>query len=207
MIAQARQNYPKLTFQLADAHRYRSEHNLTLFFSNAALHWMLEPAAVAESISLALKPGSRFVFEMGGRGNIALIDAALETQIRNYYPSIGQYAAILEAHNLEVLTAVLFHRPTPLETGEHGLREWISTFRPDNKRPVEQVEAELRPKLFRDGRWTADYRRLRMTAQKVLQNLPNCIARLQFFDFLRCVQRFLRAKSGETIHFRGQTAT
>jgi trans-aconitate methyltransferase len=169
MIAQARQNYPKLKFRLADAQRFRTDTPFDAVFSNAALHWMMEPEAVAGSIALALRPGGRFVFEMGGRGNIALIDAALETRIRNYYPSIAEYAAILEAHDLEVVTAVLFDRPTPLENGEHGMREWIATFRADNQRPIEQVEAELRPKLFRDGRWTADYRRLRMTARKVLK--------------------------------------
>ncbi len=166
MIAQARRNYPRLKFALADAHRYRTDAPFDAVFSNAALHWMLDAEAVAESISLALRPGGRFVFEMGGRGNIATIDPVLDTQIRNYYPSIGEYAVILESHGLEVLTAMLFDRPTPLEGGEHGLREWIATFRPDNKRPMEEVEAELRPKLFREGRWVADYRRLRMTARK-----------------------------------------
>lgn len=167
MIAQARQNYPRLKFQLVDAHTYRTELPFDAVFSNAALHWMMEPRAVAESISLALHPGGRFVFEMGGRGNIALIDAALETDIRNYYPSIAEYATVLESNGLEVLTAILFDRPTPLEGGEHGMREWIAMFRGDNKRPMERVEAELRPKLFHDGSWSADYRRLRMTARKV----------------------------------------
>ena len=53
-----------------------------------------------------------------------------------------------------------------LEGGEDGLRDWIATFRPDNTRPIEEIEAELRPLLYRDGRWVADYRRLRMTARK-----------------------------------------
>ena len=47
-------------------------------FSNAALHWMLDPDAVAEGVFSMLKPGGRFVGEMGGQGNIA----ALRTGIR-----------------------------------------------------------------------------------------------------------------------------
>jgi hypothetical protein len=32
---------------------------------------------------------------------------------------------------------------------------------------VEEVEAELRPNLFHDGRWVADYRRLRFIAVRL----------------------------------------
>ena len=62
---------------------------------------------------------------------------------------------------------VLFDRLTPLEGGETGMREWVAMYRPDNKRPLEEVEAELRPTLYRDGRWYADYRRLRFVARKL----------------------------------------
>ena len=40
-------------------------------FSNAALHWMLDPDAVASGIFAMLKPGGRFAGEMGGAGNLA----------------------------------------------------------------------------------------------------------------------------------------
>src|SRR3546814_2646858 len=43
-------------------------------FSNAALHWMKrDPDAVLAGVWRALKPGGRFVAEMGGAGNIAAI--------------------------------------------------------------------------------------------------------------------------------------
>src|SRR5205085_11206787 len=42
-------------------------------FSNAALHWMLDPEAVAAGIFKALKLGGRFVGEMGGEGNLAIL--------------------------------------------------------------------------------------------------------------------------------------
>ena len=41
-------------------------------FSNAALHWMLDPDAVASGIFKALRENGRFVGEMGGEGNLAL---------------------------------------------------------------------------------------------------------------------------------------
>jgi trans-aconitate methyltransferase len=164
MVAQARQNFPKLSFQLVDAAEYQSEPVFDAVFSNAALHWMMDPDRVVAAIARALKPGGRFVGEMGGKGNIAAIDGAIVTEIQNYYPSVSEYSAILERNGFEVRMMTLFDRPTPLEGGENGLREWIQTFRGDNSRPVEEVEAELRPRLFHDGRWVADYRRLRFTA-------------------------------------------
>jgi trans-aconitate methyltransferase len=167
MIAQARQNFPKLAFQLVDAADFHTGEPFDAVFSNAALHWMPDPHRVAAAIARALKPGGRFVAEMGGKGNIAAIERAIRTDIRNYFPSIPEYSSVLEANGFEVRAMVLFDRPTPLEGGENGLCEWIQTFRGDNSRPLEEVEAELRPLLFHDGRWVADYRRLRFTAVRV----------------------------------------
>ena len=42
MIAQARQNYPKLKFQLADARDFSFDEPFDAVFSNAALHWIRE---------------------------------------------------------------------------------------------------------------------------------------------------------------------
>jgi trans-aconitate methyltransferase len=166
MVAQARQNFPKLKFQLIDAGLFRSEKKFDAVFSNAALHWMQNADAVADAVFQALKPGGRFVAEMGGKGNIARIAAAIDTEIRNYFPSISEYSGVLERHGLEVTLMALFDRPTPLLGGESGMREWVALFRPDNKRAMEEVEAELRPSLYRDGQWFADYRRLRFVARK-----------------------------------------
>ena len=47
-------------------------------FSNAALHWMVKADAVIAGAFRALRPGGRFVAEMGGAGNIAhLLEAIL----------------------------------------------------------------------------------------------------------------------------------
>jgi trans-aconitate methyltransferase len=73
MIAQARQNYPKLKFVLADASEFRFEHPFDAVFSNAALHWMPNAGEVIECVERTLKARGRFVLEMGGKGNIARI--------------------------------------------------------------------------------------------------------------------------------------
>src|SRR5579863_5197431 len=100
MIAQARQNYPKLKFVLGDARSFRFDEPFDAVFSNAVLHWIPESAEVIASVAGALKAGGRFVFEMGARGNTAQIVAALTSTLeeagypaRNpwHYRSAGEY--------------------------------------------------------------------------------------------------------------------
>ena len=167
MIEQARSNYPQVRFEAADATEYRTSEQFDAVFSNAALHWMKPPDAVAESISLALKPGGRFVAEMGGKGNTASILAITKRNIW-YFPSIGEYSSLLERHGIEVVQAMLFERPTPVE-GENGLRDWLGMFYkpPLPENVIAAAEGELRPKLFRDGTWYIDYKRLRVIAKRV----------------------------------------
>ena len=165
MIAQARQNYPKLKFQLVDAASFRTSEPFDAVFSNAALHWMKPPEPVVHAIVAALKPGGRLIAEFGGKGNIASIIAAAG---RNpwYFPSIGEYAALLERNGMLVTSAALFPRPTKVE-GEAGFAEWLAMFfkPPLPNELVRQMELELRPELYREGAWYLDYVRLRVTAQ------------------------------------------
>ncbi len=179
MIGQARQNFPELRFVLQDAAVLSFDNEFDAVFSNAALHWMLDPAAVVKCVAKALKPGGRFVAEMGGKGNIKTIVAAIHQVVtkyhplppsRQYYPSISEYATILEAHGLEVRNAQLFDRPTPLE-GEAGIENWLKQFKSyyfEGLPPsaLAEVIANLRPKLHSAAGWIADYRRLRFTAVK-----------------------------------------
>lgn len=166
MIHQSRANYPTLHFEVADAANYRDSQPFDAVFSNAALHWIKPPESVVESMSRALKPGGRFVAEFGGKGNIAsILDATRHNPW--YFPGIAEYSSMLERHGLEVTQAALFDRPTPVE-GESGLREWLQMFyKPSlSSEVVENAERKLRPKLFRDGTWTIDYRRLRIVAKR-----------------------------------------
>src|SRR5687767_10808358 len=68
MIARARELYPHLRFEVARGEDFAVEGPADAVFSNAALHWMSPPEAVAASVLRALKSGGRFVAEMGGRG-------------------------------------------------------------------------------------------------------------------------------------------
>jgi trans-aconitate methyltransferase len=185
MIEQARKAYPGIEFRVADARTFSFPYRFDAIFSNAALHWIPEAERVLERISAALRPGGRFVAELGGKGNVASITGALQEVMREtvgvevesgwYFPSIGTYTALLEKHGLAVKSAVLFDRPTKLEEGERGLRNWFAMFGegmfvdlPSERKQqvIEQVETRLRPGLFRDGSWFADYRRLRVVAFK-----------------------------------------
>lgn len=185
MIGQARQNYPQLKFVLVDAATLQFESEFDAVFSNAALHWMLDRAGVLAGVARALKKGGRFVAELGGKGNIGLIEQAIESiaakyhagpipRKRTYYPALGEYASLLEEHGLEVRFAQLFDRPTPLE-GEDGMANWVRQFKwyyfedlppGQQQTALREVVEELRPRLHAPEGWFADYRRLRISAVK-----------------------------------------
>ncbi len=156
-------------------------------FSNAALHWMLDPAAVATGVFAALKPGGRFVGEMGGAGNITTLRAALHAELaaRGYpsgsdpqwYAAPDEFIAIYTAAGFTDVVARLIPRPTPLPAGVAG---WLHTFRtgfldsagvPDDEQADLAAAVERRLEAaFRqpDGTWLADYVRLRFSMRKPL---------------------------------------
>jgi trans-aconitate 2-methyltransferase len=182
MVEQARRAYPALQFEVADARDFDFGTGFDAVFSNAVLHWVKEPAAAIQCIHAALRPGGRFVAEFGGHGNTCQMVEALLRQAANfgaadyqtpwYYPGIAEYSGLLENHGFEVTYANLFERPTPLE-GDDGLKKWFEMFcgsllnrfgPPERAQLLAAIEADLRPTLFRDGQWQADYRRLRVVA-------------------------------------------
>jgi trans-aconitate methyltransferase len=184
MAAEARRLYPNIRFEIADARDFAFDQPFDAVFSNAVLHWVNEPEKAIACVQRTLKPGGRFVAEFGGRGNVKIIMSALDAASRVvglgawkhpwYYPGISEYASLLEQRGLEVTHAFLFDRPTPLE-GEQGLRDWVKMFcgsllgrvpPADHERFFRHVEEVVRPTLYRDGQWSADYRRLRIVARK-----------------------------------------
>ncbi|HLH24356.1 MAG TPA: methyltransferase domain-containing protein [Chloroflexota bacterium] len=185
MIERARALYPHLRFAVGRGEDFTLDAPVDAVFSNAALHWMTRPAAVAACVARALVPGGRFVAEMGGRGNVATVVAALGRALVEegvppaaqprpwYFPSIPEYAALLEQAGFEVTFMHLFDRPTPLDDCPHGPADWVRMFGgpfldavpPDRRDAVAaRVSALVRPTLYRDGHWIADYRRLRFVA-------------------------------------------
>lgn len=155
-------------------------------FSNAALHWMLDPDAVASNVFAVLKPGGRFAGEMGGEGNIATLRAGIRAELtaRGYavpaedpqwYPSVGEFSRLYTIAGFDAVRAELIERPTPLPSGVAG---WVRTFRagwldvamvPEWARDdvAAGVEKRLAGALRRpDGSWFADYVRLRFSMRK-----------------------------------------
>jgi trans-aconitate methyltransferase len=184
MIAEARRLYPQVEFVEQDAHDFDLSVRFDAVFSNAALHWISDPPRVIGCVARALNPGGRLVVEFGGDGNVVHLVHAIENAFDAvigssrthpwYFPSIAEFAGVLQTHNIEVTQAALIDRPTPLE-GEHGLRNWVRMFGghwlaqiPAEKQEafLIQVEAIARDTLYRNGSWFADYRRIRVVGQK-----------------------------------------
>ena len=157
-----------------------SDQSFDAVFSNAVLHWVRDQDGMLAEVHRVLRPGGRFVAEMGGHGNIAAIRVALSAVLArwglagdsNYYPTPDEYAGRLRRHGFEVREIALIPRSTPL--AESGMAGWLRTFRVGalNSLPeaaqrsiIEQTVALLAP-VLRDGEgnWTADYVRLRLIA-------------------------------------------
>lgn len=187
MVAAARLAYPNLKFEISDARKLPFRDEFDAVFSNATLHWIHEPELVLQGIWRALRSGGRFVAELGGKGNIRAMQDAFDVALEDlgvakpgevnpwYYPSVSEYSTLAEKNGFEVRLITLFDRPTGLADGAAGMRNWIIMFGADylakageTKREefLRRVEEILRPKLFRDGQWWADYRRLRLVAYK-----------------------------------------
>jgi SAM-dependent methyltransferase len=187
MIRQARLKYPLLRFEVMDAREIVVDGIFDAVFSNATLHWIKEPERVIAGIRKSLRPGGRFVAEFGGKGNNgellkvvphawAKLGLAGPVPHPWYYPSLAEYAGLLEQNGFEVTHATLFDRPTPLDDGERGLRNWLEMFGgafveglpvSTRERLLVEIERELHPTLFRDAHWVMDYRRLRVAAKRL----------------------------------------
>lgn len=184
MVAAARQRGLSVDLHTADALPYDGQFDAV--FSNAALHWI--PAdnqrASLARIYRTLRPGGRFVAEMGGQGNIAAIRTALqavlasfnidaEAAAASFFPSPAVYRRRLEAAGFTVQSIDLIPRPTPLP---NGMDSWLNTFRNgvlDQLNPADRAIAlsrtiALLSPILRDadGNWSADYVRLRFHATR-----------------------------------------
>ena len=105
-------------------------------FSNAALHWMRNPAKVIAGVHRALKPHGRFVAELGGHGCVAKIKKALVEALNRrgidgqaavpwYFPTVEDYSQHFTSGGFEISHIALIPRPTPLPGDVTG---WLETF-------------------------------------------------------------------------------
>jgi trans-aconitate methyltransferase len=185
MLAAARQRNLHVEQHDATALPYRDQFDA--IFSNAALHWIPGTSGhqdLLAGVHRALRPGGRFVAEMGGHGNIAAIRAALqaacapfhidaEATAASFFPSPTLYRRLLETAGFTVKSIDLIPRPTPLP---NGMESWLNTFRngvldhlsPNNRATVLTNTIGLLEHILcdADGNWTADYVRLRFHAAK-----------------------------------------
>ncbi len=173
-----------LDARVADGQALTFQSEFDAVFSNAAMHWMRDAEGVIDGVWRALVPGGRFVGEFGGAGNVARIQTALIAALDRrgldgrgadpwFFPGPEDYAARLVRRGFEVAHIELIDRPTALP-GAMG--DWLETLAepfllrvPAAERPVlvDEVSAALAGAL-RDGegRWWADYVRLRFAAGK-----------------------------------------
>jgi len=188
MLTQARTNYPNVSFVQGDVRTFRLNQRFDAIFSNAALHWVAEHDQVARSVFYHLKPGGRFVAELGGKGNLAAMIEAVEGVLSDRYqmtcpsrlcpwtfPTLGQFTSALESQGLRVLEARWFERLTPLAEGQDGMRHWLEAFMqnyltalPASQQPdaVAAIQDRLRPRWFNGSQWHVDYARLQVVAIK-----------------------------------------
>ncbi|MBL4615963.1 MAG: methyltransferase domain-containing protein [Magnetovibrio sp.] len=167
-----------------DALEMNFENEFDAVFSNAALHWMSPLSKVFENVYRALKPGGRFVAEMGGAGNIqsirmalynALMRRGIDPALYDPWSYLGDSSArmMLQRIGFEVRSCTLIRRPTDLP-GDIG--PWLETFAgsfmqavPDEQHPalIDELRDTLQPTLFDpNNKWVADYVRLRFKVVK-----------------------------------------
>ena len=183
----AKKNYPDIEFIQADAADFSLPEPVDVVFSNAVFHWIDKELQedMLKCVHNALKDNGQFVFEFGGYGNNQIIHGALAKIFsdRNYtykmpfyFPTIGEYSTLLENTGFRVIYAVLFDRPTELK-GENGLKDWINMFvkspfsiienTEEKEMVIDKAVDDLRGELYNDGKWYADYVRIRMKAIKL----------------------------------------
>lgn len=172
--------------QVADAQQLHYRGDFDAVFSNAALHWVLDPDAAAASMFAALRPGGRLAVEFGGFGNIAAIRTALTAGLADhgidganpgqYYPTASQYQDVLGRAGFVGINVELVPRLTLLPG---SMADWLRTFRQGFLDSLD-VPVEIQRLVISDAcrllapalhdatsnRWYADYVRLRATARR-----------------------------------------
>ncbi|KAF8798851.1 S-adenosyl-L-methionine-dependent methyltransferase [Phlegmacium glaucopus] len=190
MLEKAKSNGVKYTF-FADAQDLEMpkdtqeiQGGFDAVFSNAALHWCKrDPPGVLTSIKGVLKPGGRFIAEMGGFMNCIGVRSALYEVVRLkghnpedydpwYFPSVEDYAKLLTTAGFEATHLSLSPRITPLAT---GLYDWLCLFARNSflskftDEEASEIMREVEDKCRRDcqdshGNWAMMYTRLRISA-------------------------------------------
>lgn len=186
MIDAAKSKYPHIKFQVLDGVNIQFNQKFDAIFSNAVIHWIKNQQALIENCYHSLLPGGRFVAELGGENNVqSIIDAMKEASKQLHlsfdetllpwtFPTTEEMCTYLTNAGFTIQAIDHFKRPTPL-IGKDGIRNWLDMFSNQLITHFSDEEKEafystcediLRPTLYKNGEWIADYWRLRFVAVK-----------------------------------------
>ena len=187
MILKARKNYPDIDFQILSAENMRYENCFDAVFSNAVFHWLEDPEKAMGNIYTSLKAKGRLVAEFGGKDNVkAMIDTLKENLIRTghqenalidfwYFPSVAEYASLLEKTGFKISWIQYYDRPTELTDALTGVKDWFRMFgeyffrnmtAEETEKVLELTQRQYAAMYTDKGKLFADYRRLRVVAVK-----------------------------------------
>jgi trans-aconitate methyltransferase len=187
MINAAREKYSEIDFFVKDTANFQFKEPFDAIFSNAALHWVLESEKAIICMHNNLKKHGRLVLEFGGKGNVKIIINAVDKVLLEsgyperakikkwYFPSISEYTTLLERNGFEVELAELYEKPTELTDSENGIKEWLMMFgailfkdlsTEVRNQIIDKVQNEVKNRCFINGKWFADYMRIRIIATK-----------------------------------------
>lgn len=175
-----------LDAQIVDATELSFHEIFDAVFSNAVLHWVNSDdlARVFDGVWHALKPGGRFVAELGGHGCVQSIRDAFRQALSRrgidiashdpwYFPTADDYSKRLESRGFDVESITTFPRPTPLRS---DIIRWLQIFakpflsavpRVEQADLLDEVRTFLKPRLLNaEGVWVVDYVRLRFAVTK-----------------------------------------
>ncbi len=187
MITDAKLKFKNIEFQICDAENFRFNEKFDSIFSNATLHWVKNYKNAIKCMFENLKSDGKIILEFGGKGNVQTIVNQLKNSLSKrgyseqselelwYFPSIGEYSTELESAGFRVLLAEHYNRPTELADEESGIKDWISMFAESFFKDVssnhieeikKEVQEKMKEKCLINGKWFADYKRIRIVAIK-----------------------------------------
>ncbi|MEO6455940.1 MAG: class I SAM-dependent methyltransferase [Ginsengibacter sp.] len=186
MINKAMESFPDIEFLVKDATHFSFDGSFDAVFSNATFHWIKEQSKALQCIYNSLNDGGRVVYEMGAKHNVESIHKAIKEVLKrrgwhenltidlNYFSSAAEQAGLLERTGFTISNIIQFERPTEL-LGEDGMKNWIiqfcgALFKNIPGEEIENIIDEsveiLSESNFENGKWYADYIRLRVKAIK-----------------------------------------
>ncbi|MBD5143240.1 MAG: methyltransferase domain-containing protein [Ruminococcus sp.] len=187
MIAKARENLKNIEnikFQVCNALALPFEQEFDIVFSNAVFHWIANHDMLLKNIYQALKPTGLLICEFGANGNIAIIenafakackDSGYAYQSKFNFPTVENFKKLLEINKFSIHKIYDFDRPTVLKNSQQGLSNWIKQFFASELAVmpkeiqvivIQKTEEFAKKDLWNGTEWVADYRRLRVVANK-----------------------------------------